>query len=217
MKVLLGIGLGLLLAKNSSTQTVLIDSDRDGDYSIETGGQDCDDHNPLIHSRQVEDCNTPYDDNCDNDLNGLDAIGCTVYFQDQDTDGFGAANSQACYCHPTSHFTASNKDDCFDYNPEVYPGQDQFFETERGDGLFDFDCDSNITTLDNTQGMCEFSTWDMGCVVSQSGWVNLSPPACGESGEVIEKASDCVYEMSGFPWDWGCYPQSQTVVAQRCR
>ncbi len=49
--------------------------------------------------------------------------------------------------------------DCFDGNANAHPGQTQYFETDRGDGSFDYDCDNLAPSYANSDkaGLDEFS------------------------------------------------------------
>lgn len=52
----------LLLVIAASAQTTPDDRDGDG-WTVDDG--DCNDSEPAIHPGQLEDCATPFDDNCD--------------------------------------------------------------------------------------------------------------------------------------------------------
>ena len=40
--------------------------------------------------------------------------------------------------------------DCYDYNPDAFPGQTASFPVNRGDGSFDYNCDGTSTQIDTT-------------------------------------------------------------------
>ena len=69
-----------------------------------------------------EQCN----DNIDNDCNGLTdeegALGCVVYYKDEDKDGFGVLEDSKCLCEATTPYTARQAGDCDDSNAQAYPG-----------------------------------------------------------------------------------------------
>jgi hypothetical protein len=167
--------------------------------------EDCDDNEPLAWSGHWEFCG----DNVDNDCNGATdegGLGCTVYYADEDEDGYGNGNLSDCLCTPSGYYTASNtmdcKDtdsatypgaayldsnvacmqdrdhdgygssgvpspvttgsDCYDYNPDVFPGQSEYYIAPRGDGSYDYDCDGDedVEFPDQWNGFTVFSGWD---------------------------------------------------------
>ena len=61
------------------------------------GGNDCDDTNNAVSPQAVENCTTPYDDNCDGSYSDLNAKGCTKFYADADGDGYGTSDFQ-CIC-----------------------------------------------------------------------------------------------------------------------
>lgn len=106
---------------------------------------DCNDVNDGVHPGAVELCNG-IDDNCDGVTDEVDAIGCSVYYLDNDGDGYGVVGKGKCLCFPSPPYTGSQKQyDCDDSNADVYPGA-----TEKCDGL-DNDCDG-ITDPENAKG-----------------------------------------------------------------
>lgn len=85
--------------------------------SVQVGG-DCNDQDPLQSPAQPEIC-----DGIDQDCNGVVDDGLlTVYYADQDGDGFGDASSSltACTC-PAGYVTSS--DDCLDTDPQTSPAE----------------------------------------------------------------------------------------------
>ncbi len=85
-----------------------------------SGKNDCDDNNKAVNPGAVENCSTPYDDNCDGSLNALNAVGCKVFYTDADGDGYGVSPT-ACYCVATAPYTATVGGDCDDTKNTVYP------------------------------------------------------------------------------------------------
>lgn len=50
--------------------------------------------------------------------------------------------------------------DCYDANALAHPGQTGRFETDRGDGSFDYDCDGRETGIYTVVAACpDVSTW----------------------------------------------------------
>jgi len=158
----------------------LVDWDGDG-YSTCDG--DCDDSQPDVNPAASESCNG-IDDNCDGPVDeGQDNPGCTVYFEDLDGDGYGNASSTRCLCGPSvvDHFDSPNDLDCFDGNSDAKPGQTQYYDVDRGDGSFDYDCDGIETPY--YTAILEYTCYPM--------WVGCSPwnpgfegavPDCGDAG-----------------------------------
>jgi len=108
-------------------------------------GGDCDDLNPSAHPGATEVCNG-VDDDC---LGGIDDntdIGCTVYFQDADTDGFGSNGDSQCLCAPIGTYTAPIDGDCNDDNAAVHP---EAVEICNGT---DDDCTNGVDTENGLQG-----------------------------------------------------------------
>ena len=119
------------------------DQDGDGyDSSDYTSGNhdDCDDTKAGVNPGVNEDCSTPFDDDCDTDLNDVNATGCKVYYYDNDSDGYGDITKYECVCEARDTYeilsvTTSN-DDCDDVDPADFPGATE--SVNNGD---DEDCD----------------------------------------------------------------------------
>lgn len=97
-------------------------------YAEEPG--DCDDTKPDVHPYKGEDCETPWDDDCNGYTNKRSPFywtpggprGCTDWYLDRDGDGFGRLDEHACMCASEGPFTAPDPGDCDDTNPNIYPG-----------------------------------------------------------------------------------------------
>ncbi|MBI2259212.1 MAG: T9SS type A sorting domain-containing protein [Flavobacteriia bacterium] len=115
---------------SGSDETAVLDNDGDGfDNSI-----DCDDNNAAIHPSAVETCDG-IDNNCDGNID--EGLTMTLYYPDNDGDGFGSAIGFS-YCNvPTGSFVTNNTD-CDDTKSTIYPGA-----TEICDDI-DNNCDGNI-------------------------------------------------------------------------
>ena len=109
------------------------------------GAGDCDDTpgtGASINPGVTEDCATTADDDCDGTLNNQDALNCTVFFSDGDSDGYGT-KSFKCFCSAVASFKATKTADCQDSNPAINPG---VIEACNGidddcDGVTDNGCD----------------------------------------------------------------------------
>ena len=116
-------------------QPFYFDADKDG-YGIESNSKclcgaegsylakeagDCKDTNDDVHPGQVETCNN-VDDDCNDVIDDVGAIGCIVLYLDQDADGYGVPNQSKCLCVATDGWSASQGGDCNDDDLLVYPG-----------------------------------------------------------------------------------------------
>jgi hypothetical protein len=124
------------------------DRDGDGYGDIETeilgceappdhilDGSDCDDIDPGVNPGASEDCATPFDDDCDGELNDIDAFGCTPFYADLDGDGFGGSSQCLCEADGTYSFEAGG--DCDDERADVHPGAEEvvdFLDNDCQDG-----------------------------------------------------------------------------------
>ncbi len=64
-------------------------------------------------------------DSFDNDCNGVvddpGSTGCTVFYEDRDSDGYGNLMVPLCLCAPTGDFTTDVPGDCNDLNQQIVP------------------------------------------------------------------------------------------------
>jgi len=97
---------------------------------------DCDDAQVLVNPSMLEQCNG-VDDDCDSQTDEEDAIGCTVYYQDLDRDGFGKTTDHHCYCAAQAPYDATAPGDCDDTNKDVHPGVPELCNNR------DDDCDGS--------------------------------------------------------------------------
>ena len=91
-----------------------------GSYRATQSG-DCDDTRSSVHPGAIEACNGR-DDNCDGQTDEPGATGCSVFYWDNDNDGFGLDGQTQCLCSRSGHYRATQGGDCNDYNASVYPG-----------------------------------------------------------------------------------------------
>ena len=106
-----------------------VDQDGDGFYS----NDDCDDLNSLINPNAEEICDGA-DNNCDGQI---DEAVTSIFYQDNDADGFGDPELFVEACDPQEGYVG-NGSDCDDSTAEAYPGG-----TEICDGI-DNDCNQEI-------------------------------------------------------------------------
>lgn len=113
---------------------------------------DCDDLSKGINPGAQEACNKS-DDDCDGETDEEDALGCIIYYEDVDGDGFGAPGAPGhCLCLPNPPFQGTSLGDCDDASASVYPGA-----TEKCNGIDD-NCDGE-TDEPGAQG-CTLFYWD---------------------------------------------------------
>ena len=95
-------------------------------FLISVGG-DCYDGNPEIHPGAFERCDG-IDNNCDDVVDGSDAVDQTAWFDDLDGDGYGSSESvhTACISQVDLQLVVDNNNDCDDQNDQVHPGAVEF-------------------------------------------------------------------------------------------
>ena len=132
------------------------DTDKDGycDGSMTTigtpsicpkGGGDCNDSNAGINPGATEICGNTVDENCDNDLNGINATGCTKFYHDGDGDGWAVSLAQ-CLCTPSGAYKITDTKklgDCDDTKATTNPAAKEVC----GDGI-----DNNCNGTQNDPG-----------------------------------------------------------------
>ena len=119
--------------------------DLDGDgYGLLAG--DCDDSNPDINPEAEEVC-----DFIDNNCNGLIDEGAeSLWFLDEDADGFGSYENPIYRCEPLPGYV-DNDLDCDDSNPTVYPNAEELCDE------LDNNCEGAVDEV--------FSCWCPSCRV----------------------------------------------------
>ncbi len=76
-------------------------------------------------------------------------------YTDSDGDGYGTGVVQSvCSGASLPAGYAGNRSDCYDANANARPGQSSFFTTDRGDGSFDYNCDSSQELEISTVTQC---------------------------------------------------------------
>ena len=81
---------------------------------------DCDDENALVNPSMTEVCNGT-DDNCADGVDEPTAADATLWYLDNDTDGFGNPNVSERTCNQPQGFV-SDGTDCDDALPYTHPG-----------------------------------------------------------------------------------------------
>ena len=179
--------------------------DDDGDGFTENQG-DCDDANILISPSANELCDG-IDNNCDGTVDEEDAIGCIVYYQDTDGDGYGSTIN-ICVCDPVGDYDVSNTSDCYDNNSAAKPNQTNFYSVDRGDGSYDYNCDGSQEKRWTTMaGSCTLLN---SVCNANNGWSGSSSPSCGTSK--TWRAS-CEWDWSSWTCEW----KNSSTRTQKCR
>ena len=196
-------------------QTVIYDDDGDG-YSENQG--DCDDANIAVAPNLTEICANGVDDNCNGTEDEINAIDCIDYYHDADGDGYGGSfYPSECWCEPGGNsgmLNVTEGGDCMDntmpQSINVYPGQTEYFDVDRGDGSFDYDCDGTEELFDTDTAECSWSWFT--CDVNVTGWVGGAPSSCGDIGEYINDDDHCSNSLgiAGCGIDQGLYPYTQS-------
>lgn len=127
-----GIAEAIYALRSLTEQSSVKDSDGDG---FLVGEGDCDDSNALIYPGAIESCNNE-DDNCNGQI---DEQAGTIYYQDNDNDGYGTASvaTQSCSTTPPAGYAVSDQD-CNDSDVNSHPGANEI----PNDGI-DQDCDGS--------------------------------------------------------------------------
>jgi len=115
------------------------------------------------------------DDDCDGTV---DEGVKNTYYQDSDNDGYGnsTVSIQACQA-PAGYVNRAG--DCYDKNKDAYPGQNRYFDSDRGDGSFDYNCNGLSDKEFSTSGQCTVR-----CTLRRG---FTSDPGCGKTGSFLDK------------------------------
>ncbi len=165
---------------------------------------DCNDSSSSAYPGRTEVCDS-IDNDCDGTTDEANASGCTTYYRDYDGDGYGDSSYKVCTCSTSGYYTATNSSDCYDYSSSANPAQTSYFTTSRGDGSYDYNCDSSQTKQYTTTYSCTANL--TGCTSSTSGW-DSSTPSCGSSNTWKSGCIGAVYL---------CTSTSSSSRTQSCR
>lgn len=152
-----------------------VDMDEDGHYS----DVDCDDQDPLIYPGALELCDG-IDNDCDGAADEEDAIEATLWFVDQDGDGFGHPLAPIGGCEAPSGYI-DNPDDCDDSSDAINP-----LASELCDGV-DNDCDGVTDEDSATDAVTVFRDYDG----DGFGNPHVTARQCGEDSQYVLNDADC--------------------------
>ena len=82
---------------------------------------DCVDTDKQVYPTAIEACNGK-DDNCNGTEDEPGSQGCSVYFRDDDQDGFGVGFDALCLCASAAPYAAALAGDCDDADGTSHPG-----------------------------------------------------------------------------------------------
>jgi pimeloyl-ACP methyl ester carboxylesterase len=134
---------------------------------------DCDDGNPAVNPAAAESCNS-IDDNC----NGMiDEDAGTLFYADEDHDGFGDPGQMEMACSAPSGYVTDSSD-CNDENDLMHPGAGELCNS------LDDDCSGSI---DDGLMITFYADEDH----DGFGDANRTIVACSASEEYVADSSDC--------------------------
>ncbi len=138
--------------------------------------QDCDDSDEFISPDALELCDG-IDNDCDDEI---DEDGDTLWYLDNDGDGFGTDSDvvEACY-QPTGY--AGYPDDCDDTDASINPNADEYC-----DGV-DNDCDGDV----DEAGAMDEATWYVDRDSDGYGDATNSTTACDQPTGMVADDTDC--------------------------
>jgi hypothetical protein len=128
---------------------------------------DCNDADASISPGDTETCATVgVDDDCDGSSNDLNATGCSAWYSDGDTDGYGGS-SYVCACTTYGVYTYATSTDCNDGDAAISPGDlercattgvdddcDGTANEQGASGCVAYFVDSDGDTYGTTSGVC---------------------------------------------------------------
>ncbi len=179
LTLLLFTACGEIEEKEPTIEDANHDYDRDG-FTENQG--DCDDQNLGIHPDAEELC-----DEQDNDCDGIidsDASDISIWYQDNDLDGYGVENLIMESCERPEGYV-SEFGDCKDDDIEVYPDAEELCDEQDNDcdGLVDDEDDDWLTST----GGVFFGDGD----ADGFGWLVTVVEACVAPLGMVENADDC--------------------------
>ncbi len=140
--------------KDSPIESGLDSDGFDGDGDGYTSDEDCDDRNAMVNPGAQEICNDK-DDDCDGEVN--ESLPASVYYQDEDHDGYGNPDVSMTDCTGQPDGYVSDNTDCDDTDDEINPEA-----REIRDG-HDNDCDGEV---DEVRSVHSFTASDETVIVS---------------------------------------------------
>jgi hypothetical protein len=151
---------------------------------------DCDEEDPEINPDASELCDN-VDNNCDDLVDGPDALDVLDWWRDADGDGFGDPDVSLLACWLPSGYT-DDFTDCDDAALDVYPGADEYCN-----GMDD-DCDLSVDEDDAIDAI----TWYADGDGDGYGDILTSAIACNPPPMYVASPGDCDDAQPNVPSDW---------------
>ena len=82
---------------------------------------DCDDDDDEIHPDATEICGDDIDNDCNDEVDGPEAVDAVAWYLDGDRDDFGDPDSSLVLCDAPDGYVANNND-CDDDDDDIFPG-----------------------------------------------------------------------------------------------
>jgi hypothetical protein len=140
---------------------------------------DCNDSMSSIYPNAVEYCNE-MDDDCDGNIDELDAVDLSTFYEDIDNDGYGINSSTTESCSAPTNYSAVSGD-CDDGNDAVSPNALELCNN------IDDDCDGNIDESDSTDVAIFYSDADE----DGFGDPSQSIESCSQPIGFVDNDQDC--------------------------
>lgn len=145
--------------------------------------------------------------------------GAGIWYPDIDTDHYPEVTSAiASVSRPGSSYQRKSTMtaitvDCYP-SADAYPGQTQYFTVDRGDGSFDYDCDSAVTKARNS---CSCSCGD-GCGATATCSVTqvIEAAACG-TPDIVAGPATCTRSDDIYGACVTCTEGGTTTTTMMCR
>ncbi|GMV38832.1 MAG: hypothetical protein AMXMBFR64_05480 [Myxococcales bacterium] len=185
----------------------------DGQYTALAAG-DCNDGDAAVNPGADEACNG-VDDDCSGGVDEQDALGCKLWYRDDDGDGFGVALS-LCLCAASTPYTAASGTDCDDEDAAVNPGA-----AEVCNGVDD-DCDTDVdeegaSGCETRYGDADGDGWgvttDSRCLCADDGIYDTQ--VGGDCDDVAPQVNPGATEICGGA-DEDCDGETDEEGAQGC-
>jgi|GEM_PF-2436884 len=169
-------------------------------YLVTVGG-DCNDNEVNLNPGLTETCGDDIDNDCDGDVDEPNSDGCTVYFLDNDSDGFGIIGDQQCLCAAADPYDATEAGDCNDDNEDVKPGTAEVCDTLDNDcngvvddpgttGCTDYYLDSDGDTFGTGEPQCLCNTLGAFTATQAGDCDDLDPSANTNQSEICNGKDD---------------------------
>lgn len=151
-----------------------------------SNNDDCDDGDDNIHPGGVEICDSDdSDEDCDGRSDDRDssATGKTTWYQDNDSDGYGASGTTTACDLPSGY--ADNDLDCDDGSSSVHPGAAEVCDED------DTDEDCNGSADDSDTSASGKTTWYVDSDADGYGTSSSSMSACDTPSGYVASDKDC--------------------------